>query len=173
MIKQIEVYADGACSPNPGIGGYGVVAYLYMTDGEIYEVLLSGYKKQSTNNEMELTSIVESIKLVNMLKQEFGFNNPCLITFVSDSSYCMNAINLRWLYKWEQQGYMNNGALRPNTILWKELRELLKVMDYSCNFKLVKGHSSTKGNCKADKLAVNARLTGNTQTVINKVKEGL
>ena len=138
-MKDIVIYTDGACSGNPGPGGWGAIL-LYK---EIYKEI-SGGKQYTTNNEMELTAVVEAL---SRLKE------PCCVTLFSDSSYVVNSINNSWLQGWKSKGWINSKKqILPNLTLWKQLDELLQT--HEVTFIWVKGHAENTYNNRCDKLAV-------------------
>ena len=138
MSDKIYIYTDGACSGNPGPGGW--CAILKM--GE-HEKEISGGKLDTTNNYMELTAVIQAL---NALKE------PCEVTLYSDSSYVVNAITENWLAGWQRNGFKTAGN-KPvkNQELWEELLVLLKK--HQVNFVHVKGHADNQNNNRCDKLA--------------------
>ena len=140
-MKSISIYTDGACSGNPGPGGWGAVL---IYNG--HEKELSGGKALTTNNEMELTAVVESLS---------ALKEPCSVTLYSDSSYVVNAINQHWLSSWKRNNWNNSKKeILPNLVLWQKLDQLLQVQHVS--FVWVKGHAENKYNNRCDALAVKA-----------------
>ncbi len=138
-MKSVEIYTDGACSGNPGPGGYGVI----LRYGE-YEKELSGGEAETTNNRMELTAAIEGL---SCLKER------CNVTLYSDSKYLIDAIEQGWVYKWRDNGWMRNKkekALNPD--LWEKLLALLEK--HQVEFVWVKGHDGHSENERCDKLAV-------------------
>ncbi len=138
-MKKVEIYTDGACSGNPGPGGYGVI----LRYGE-HEKELSGGEECTTNNRMELTAAIVGL---STLKE------PCQVTLYSDSKYLIDAIKEGWVYKWKENGWMRNKkdkALNPD--LWEELLTLLEK--HQVNLVWVKGHDGHSENERCDKLAV-------------------
>ena len=138
-MKKVEIYTDGACSGNPGPGGYGVI----LRYGE-HEKELSGGEESTTNNRMELTAAIVGL---STLKE------PCEVTLYSDSKYLIDAIEQGWVYKWKENGWMRNKkdkALNPD--LWDELLTLLEK--HEVNLVWVKGHDGHSENERCDKLAV-------------------
>ena len=133
----IKVYTDGACKGNPGIGGWG--AYLKT---ENYHEELKGFSKNTTNNRMELTAVIEVLSAI-------GENIGIIIT--TDSQYVKNGIN-QWIFNWKKNGW-KTAAKQPvkNKDLWMKLDELVQNNDIE--WKWVKGHSGHPGNEKADQLA--------------------
>lgn len=135
----IYVYTDGACSGNPGKGGY--CAIILNENGE--EKVVSGYSEDTTNNRMELTAVISGLK---QLKEK------CSVTVVSDSKYVCDAIIKGWLASWKSKGWRkadNKPVL--NIDLWKALDELLSV--HNVTFKWVKGHSDNEYNERCDRIA--------------------
>lgn len=146
-MKNIIVYTDGACSGNPGPGGWGAVL---MYGGHQKEI--SGYQAETTNNRMELTAAIEAL---NSLKE------PCTVTLHSDSAYLINAFKQNWLGKWQQNGWRNSQK-QPveNQNLWQEL---LRLADkHQITWVKVKGHADNEYNNRCDELA-RAEITKNIQ----------
>lgn len=140
-MKKIELYTDGACSGNPGKGGYGIV--LKYNDTE--KTLSKGYKL-TTNNRMELTAVVTGL---SMLKY------PCDVTVYSDSKYVVDAVEKKWVYGWAKKGWKkSDGKPALNSDLWQKLIPLLKM--HNVNFVWLKGHDGHKYNELCDRLAVAA-----------------
>ena len=138
-MKDVIIYTDGACSGNPGPGGWGAILIYKNTYKEI-----SGGKKETTNNEMELTAVVESLSLLK---------ESCNVTLYSDSSYVVNAVNKKWLTNWKNNGWINSKKKTlPNLALWKKLDSLLEL--HRVTFVWVKGHSDNEYNNRCDNLAV-------------------
>jgi len=143
-VKKIEIYTDGACSGNPGKGGWGCILML----GENYKEI-SGYNPDTTNNIMELTAVIEALK---------ALKSPSNVNLYSDSAYVVNAFNLKWVEKWQINGWKSaNGAVK-NKELWEELIGFTKI--HNVTFIKVKGHSDNKYNNRCDELARNA-ITAN------------
>jgi ribonuclease HI len=140
-MKDVTIYTDGACSGNPGPGGWGAVLIFNDVKKEI-----SGGSKDTTNNIMEMTAVIESLK---MLKE------PCKVTLYSDSAYVVNAFEQNWIDSWIKKGWINSKK-EPvkNRELWEELIELINKHDVS--FKKVKGHSTNELNNRCDYLATTA-----------------
>ena len=138
-MKDVIIYTDGACSGNPGPGGWGAILIYKNTYKEI-----SGGKKETTNNEMELTAVVESLSLLK---------ETCNVMLYSDSSYVVNAVNKKWLTNWKNNGWINSKKKTlPNLALWKKLDSLLEL--HRVTFVWVKGHSDNEYNNRCDNLAV-------------------
>lgn len=137
-MKKVDLYTDGACSGNPGPGGWGVVL--------IYKDIIkefSGYNPETTNNQMEITAVLEGLK---KLKE------ACEVTIYTDSAYTMNAFSQGWITNWQLNEWKNaNKKPVANKELWLELLELLSKHEYS--FVKVKGHADNKYNNRCDALA--------------------
>ena len=137
-MKEVTIYTDGACSGNPGKGGWGAV----LIYGNIQREL-SGFEEVTTNNKMELTACIEALK---MLKE------PCNVNLFSDSAYVVNAFNDDWISGWIKTNWRNSQKKEvANIELWKELIELTKF--HSVVFNKVKGHAGDKYNEICDALA--------------------
>jgi ribonuclease HI len=139
-MKKVTIYTDGACSGNPGIGGWGAILFYNEHKKEI-----SNYEKLTTNNRMELTAAIEALKLLN---------EPCEVDLYSDSAYLVNAFNEKWIYGWKKKDFKKGGSDIPNTDLWKTLYELNRI--HKINFIKVKGHADNEFNNRCDKLATGA-----------------
>ncbi|MCL4439667.1 MAG: ribonuclease HI [Firmicutes bacterium] len=137
-MKEVIIYTDGACSGNPGPGGWGAVL---LFGPHIKEI--SGYEPDTTNNRMELMA---AIRALNTLKE------PCSATLHSDSAYLINTFQQGWLTKWQLNGWKtsNKGPVE-NQDLWRELLEL--TAKHSVKWVKVKGHSDNEYNNRCDKLA--------------------
>ncbi len=137
-MKNIEIYTDGACSGNPGPGGYGIVLKYNNIQKEY-----SGYAEQTTNNRMELTAVIEALKLLK---------EPCNVTLYSDSAYTLNAFLLGWIDSWILNNW-KTASKKPvlNVDLWKELIELKNK--HNITWVKVKGHADNELNNLCDKLA--------------------
>ena len=140
-MQKVIIYTDGACSGNPGPGGYGAILMYENNKKEI-----SGGSKQTTNNIMEITAVVEALKLLKF---------ACDVDVYSDSSYVVNAIEKKWIEKWQRNGWKTSSK-EPvkNKELWEELDLLIKK--HNIKFIKVKGHSDNKYNNRCDELARNA-----------------
>ncbi len=137
-MKQVEIYTDGACSGNPGPGGWGAV--LMYGDNKIE---ISGFEKSTTNNKMELTAAYEALK---RLKE------PCKVNLYSDSAYLVNAFLQGWLDKWIKNGWKRNKNEEvKNVEIWKELVNLAGI--HEIKWIKVKGHADNEYNNRCDKLA--------------------
>ena len=140
-MEIVTIYTDGACSGNPGPGGWGAILFCGENRKEI-----SGGKKETTNNVMEVTAVIEALKLLKY---------PCEVTVYSDSAYVVNCFEQGWIYNWKKNGWRTSGK-EPvkNQELWEELYELTQV--HRVAFKKVKGHSDNEHNNRCDELARNA-----------------
>lgn len=140
-MDKVIIYTDGACSGNPGPGGWGAILMYKDNKKEI-----SGGKKNTTNNEMELTAVIEGLK---MLKY------PCEVELYSDSAYVVNAFLQKWIDNWVKNNWKtSNKEPVKNQELWKELYNLTKK--HKVKFIKVKGHSDNEFNNRCDELARNA-----------------
>ena len=138
-MKNIEIYTDGACSGNPGPGGWGAVLMYGAHKKE-----LSGGNPNTTNNRMELTAV---IKALSALKEE------CNVTLCTDSKYVCDAINKRWVYSWRANNWRKADKKKAlNVDLWEELLALLDK--HNVKFVWVKGHAGHPENERCDRLAV-------------------
>ncbi|MBN2852346.1 MAG: ribonuclease HI [Clostridia bacterium] len=138
-MKTVDIYTDGACSYNPGPGGYGAVLIYGKTEKEI-----SGYKEMTTNNEMELMA---ALKALQMLK------HPCKVTLYSDSAYLVNAFLQGWIENWESLGWNKKKDELKNRQLWMDLAAEAKK--HQMTWVKVKGHSDNEYNNRCDELARN------------------
>ncbi len=137
-MKKVIIYTDGACSGNPGAGGWGAVLFYKDAMKEI-----SGYNEETTNNQMELTA---AIKALELLKE------PCEVDLYSDSAYLVNAFLEDWVTKWQLNGFRSaNKKPVQNAELWKQIIELTNK--HKVNFIKVKGHADNKYNNRCDELA--------------------
>lgn len=138
-ISDVVIYTDGACSGNPGPGGW---AAILMAGGAKKE--LSGGESNTTNNRMELMGVISGLK---------ALTRPCNVEVHSDSAYVVNAFSQNWIGKWASNGWKNSAkADVANTDLWKELLELTKI--HNVTFVKVKGHADNEYNNRCDELAV-------------------
>lgn len=138
ILKNVKIYTDGACSGNPGPGGWGCVL-LY---GD-HRKELSGAETLTTNQKMELRAAFEGLK---MLKE------PCQVDLFSDSAYLVNAFLQNWLDKWEKNGWINSKKQSvENQDLWKGILEMSHI--HQINWHKVKGHAGNEENERCDLLA--------------------
>ena len=142
IMKKVTVYTDGACSGNPGPGGWCAILIYKDT-----EKTLSGGKKLTTNNEMELTAVVSAL---GALKE------TCEVDVFSDSLYVVNAVNKGWLANWRVNGWKNSRKeILPNLELWQEFDRL--TGSHKVTFTWVKGHAENEYNERCDRIAVMER----------------
>ena len=137
-LLDVELYTDGACSGNPGPGGWGFV--LKCKNKERQD---SGYSENTTNNIMELTAVIKGLEAIN---------KPCNLTVYSDSAYVCNAFIQNWITSWQNNGFKTSKKTDVlNKDLWLRLIELLQIHNYK--FVKVKGHADNNYNNICDKLA--------------------
>lgn len=137
----VTLYSDGACSGNPGPGGYGVI--LESADRE--KELSAGYRL-TTNNRMELLGVIAGLEA---LKKE------CSVTIVSDSQYVVNSIAKGWVFNWQRNNWRKSDKSRAENVdLWERLLPLLKK--HECTFEWIRGHAGHPKNERCDELAVTA-----------------
>ena len=141
MKEVLRIYTDGACSGNPGAGGWAAVLIYGSVIKEI-----SGYEANTTNNRMELMGTIKGLQSIK---------KSCEIQIYSDSAYLVNAVNQGWLDKWQKNGWQNSDKKQvKNLDLWVEICELNRR--FSPKYIKVKGHSDNEFNNRADELAVAA-----------------
>jgi len=142
MEDTIKVYTDGACSGNPGPGGWGSIIIHNNQETE-----LSGFESNTTNNRMELTAVIQGLTALK------NINLP--VTVYTDSQYVVNAINLNWINNWQVKGWIN-ASKKPvaNRDLWEQIIAL--NLKYKPTYIWVKGHSTNEYNNRCDALAVQA-----------------
>src|SRR5574344_288440 len=141
-LKNIKIYTDGACSGNPGPGGYGAILMYNGMEKEI-----SGGNKSTTNNQMELMGVISALEL---LKER------CNVEVYTDSAYVVNSINNGWVYSWKKRNWVKSDKTRAKNIyLWERL--LCLIEKHNIKFIKVKGHSDNEFNNRCDRLAVTAR----------------
>lgn len=142
-MKRVYLYADGGCRGNPGIGGWGTILSYTDSKNLVHTKEIKGCNENTTNNQMELTAIIEGLKL---LKEK------CYITIVTDSSYVVDSINKHWIDSWIRKGWKKaDGKPVKNIELWKELLRLLE--GHNVTFTWIKGHNGHEFNERCDKLA--------------------
>ncbi len=142
-MKKVEIYTDGACSGNPGPGGWGAVLR-YRSGEKIYEKELSGGDASTTNNRMELTAFIEALGLLK---------EPCEVRYCSDSQYVINGLEKGWAKSWRARGWKKadkSPALNPD--LWEKALELAEK--HTITYVWVKGHAGHPENERCDRLAV-------------------
>ena len=138
MRKRVEIYTDGACSGNPGVGGWGVVLFYRGIRKE-----MSGAEGDTTNNRMELTAMIKGLSALKF---------ACDVTLYSDSAYCVDAFNQGWIYGWQKNGWRTADKSEvKNMDLWQSLLAL--TGKHNVAFVKVKGHSDNEHNNRCDALA--------------------
>ena len=138
-MKTVTLYTDGACSGNPGPGGWGAILML----GE-YKKEYSGGEPATTNNRMELTAVIRGLE---------ALNQPCVVELYSDSKYVIDALEKGWAKGWQARGWIKSDK-KPalNSDLWERLLELCQI--HTVNLHWVKGHADNPFNNRCDELAV-------------------
>ncbi len=140
-MKKVEIFTDGACSGNPGKGGYGVILRYKGIKKEI-----SGSESQTTNNRMELMAAIVGLE---MLKE------PCQVTLYSDSKYLVDSIKKGWVYDWKKNNWLKKDKKKAlNVDLWDRL--LKQLERHKIEFVWVRGHNDHPENERCDKLATDA-----------------
>ena len=141
MKKQVTIYTDGACSGNPGPGGWGCILMYNQHRKES-----SGGALNTTNNRMEITAALEALKLLK---------EPCRVDLYTDSAYLCNALEKKWLDTWSKNGWKTASKSNvENQDLWKEL--IVELDRHDVQFHKVKGHADNEYNNRCDKLARDA-----------------
>ena len=137
-MPDVEIYTDGACSGNPGAGGWGAILRYGTVEKE-----LSGGESETTNNRMELTAVIEALK---------ALKKPCNIVLYTDSRYVMDGVN-EWMPNWKVNGWRTSNKKTPvkNIDLWQSLESLLEI--HKIKWVWVKGHNGHPENERVDKLA--------------------
>ena len=138
-LTPVVIYTDGACSGNPGPGGWGAIL---MAGGKSKE--LSGGEAHTTNNRMELMAVIKALE---------ALNRPCHADIYSDSAYVVNAFNQNWIANWQRNNWKNSAKAEvANVDLWKILLSLTST--HEVVFHKVKGHADNEYNNRCDQLAV-------------------
>ena len=138
-MKTVTLYTDGACSGNPGPGGWGAILLYGAHRRE-----LSGGERSTTNNRMELTAVIEGLRLLK---------EPCTVELWSDSRYVIDALDKGWARSWQKRGWVKSDkkpALNPD--LWEQLLNL--TQKHELHYHWVKGHAENPKNNRCDQLAV-------------------
>lgn len=143
-MKHIDIFTDGACSGNPGSGGWGAILRYGSAVKE-----LSGYDPDTTNNRMELTGVIQALR---------ALKEPCEVVVTTDSRYVVDGIEKGWAATWKANGWRKSDR-KPaqNTDLWDKLLSLLKV--HNVKFVWIRGHAGHAENERCDALAVEAYMT--------------
>ena len=138
-MKHVEIFTDGACSGNPGPGGWGAVLRYGTAEKE-----LSGGEAHTTNNRMELMGVISALS---------ALKEPCAVTLTTDSKYVVDSITKGWVYGWQKRGWVKSDkkpALNPD--LWEQLLALADI--HTLHYHWVKGHAENEFNNRCDELAV-------------------
>ena len=138
-MKTVTLYTDGACSGNPGPGGWGAILEYAGTEKE-----LSGGEQETTNNRMELTAVIAGLS---------ALKEPCIVELYSDSKYVIDGLSKGWAASWQKNGWKKadkKPALNPD--LWEKLLELTTI--HKLHYHWVKGHAENEKNNRCDQLAV-------------------
>ena len=140
-MKEIQIYTDGACSGNPGPGGWAAILIYKGTEKE-----LSGYERATTNNRMEISGVLYALK---------ALKEPCRVDIYTDSAYVCNTFNQGWIFHWQKNGWLT-ASKKPveNRDLWEEL--LVAMRPHNITYHKVKGHADNPYNNRCDQLAVRA-----------------
>ncbi|MGN0822868.1 MAG: ribonuclease HI [Candidatus Gallimonas sp.] len=155
---QVVLYTDGACSGNPGAGGWGAILLCGERRRE-----LSGSEAETTNNRMEITAVIEGLERLKY---------PCRVDVYSDSAYTVNAFLSGWIYGWEKNGWKkSDGSPVLNTDLWQRLLRLTRT--HEVVFHKVKGHADNELNNRCDELARAAISALRTENIDNSKKNGI
>ena len=138
-MKTVTLYTDGACSGNPGPGGWGAILLYGAHRRE-----LSGGERSTTNNRMELTAVIEGLRLLK---------EPCTVELWSDSRYVIDALDNGWARSWQKRGWVKSDK-KPalNVDLWEQLLPLIQT--HQVHYHWVKGHASNEKNNRCDQMAV-------------------
>ena len=141
-MKTVTIYTDGACSGNPGPGGWGAILSYNGIEKE-----LSGGEKQTTNNRMELTGVISALS---------ALKEPCIVELWSDSKYVIDELEKGWAQGWRKRGWVKSDkkpALNPD--LWERLLDLTEK--HEMHYHWVKGHADSEKNNRCDEMAVERR----------------
>lgn len=145
-MKKLDIYTDGACSGNPGAGGYGVVMLYKGARKELSQ----GYKT-TTNNRMEVLAVIKGLE---------ALKEPCQVTLYSDSKYVVDSVTKGWVYSWKKKNWIKSDKKKAlNVDLWERLIALLDK--HNVEFVWVKGHADNVENERCDELARMAIASGN------------
>ena len=147
----VEMYTDGACSGNPGAGGYGTILRFKDSTGKYHEKELTAGYKLTTNNRMELLAVIVGLE---------ALKKPCKVRITSDSKYFIDAFEQKWIESWQKNNW-KTAAKKPvkNVDLWQRL--LLAMKPHDIDLVWVKGHNGHEFNERCDELAVNSSKSEN------------
>ena len=141
-LTYVEIFTDGACSGNPGPGGYGAILRCKGKEKEI-----SGGEAHTTNNRMELTAVIKALEALKF---------PCKVTITTDSKYVSEAVTKGWAVGWKKRGWKkSDGKPALNPDLWEQLLALLDI--HTVEFNWIKGHAGHPENERCDRMAVEQR----------------
>ncbi len=141
-MKSVEIFTDGACSGNPGPGGWGALLRYGKTEKELF-----GGAANTTNNRMELSGVIAALS---------ALKEPCRVTLTTDSKYVVDSVTKGWVYGWKKRGWIkSDGKSALNVDLWEQLLPLLD--QHEVTFVWVKGHAGHPENERCDALAVSQR----------------
>ena len=143
-MLSVELFSDGACSGNPGPGGWGTILRFTDAAGKVHEKELSGGEPDTTNNRMELSAVIAGLKALKV---------RCAVTVTTDSKYVCDSVTKGWVYSWKKRGWIKSDK-KPalNVDLWEQLLPLLET--HCVTFNWVKGHAGHPENERCDQLAV-------------------
>jgi ribonuclease HI len=138
-LNLIDIYTDGACKGNPGPGGWGVWLKSATAQKELF-----GGERETTNNRMEMTAVIEALK---------ALKRPCQVTMYVDSQYVLKGIT-EWIHGWKAKGW-RTASKEPvkNVDLWQQMDALVQTGGHKIDWRWVKGHAGDPGNERADQLA--------------------
>ena len=154
-MKRLSIYTDGACSGNPGRGGYGIV----MLYNEHKKEMSAGYRL-TTNNRMELLAVIVALE---------ALKEPCIVDLYSDSKHVVDSIEKGWVYGWKKKGWIKSDKQPAlNVDLWEKLLPLLER--HEVHFRWVKGHNDNKYNERCDILAVAASNSNELLEDVNYIR---
>lgn len=137
-MKTVHIFTDGACSGNPGPGGWCAI----LRYGEA-EKVVSGGEAETTNNRMELSAVINALR---------NLKEPCNVVLTSDSQYVINSVTKGWVYNWQKNGWQKGGEPTPNKDLWEKLLPFLAK--HKVTFNWIRGHTGHPENERCDKIAV-------------------
>ncbi len=142
-LTEVTIYTDGACSGNPGPGGWAAILLAHGVEKE-----MSGFEEDTTNNRMELIAALKALQ---------ALNRPCRVNLYSDSAYLVSAFNENWIINWQKNGWKNAAKIPvANQDLWKALWK--EHERHEITWHKVKGHADNEYNNRCDKMAVNEIL---------------
>lgn len=144
-MKTVTIYTDGACKGNPGPGGFGTVILTMDNDGNLHKRELSKGYRRTTNNRMEIMSVIHGLELLDV---------PCIVDVYSDSQYVVKAFRQGWINSWQRKGWIRKDGPVKNADLWQRLLKAMEIHDV--RYHWIKGHANNKYNIRCDELASNA-----------------